>query len=271
MKKIILNVLVLFLFLSQADAQVALGIEGGIGLSRQNFNLLDGSSEKPEGGTPVDPSAKYIAVPVLTAIINIPLSQTFSIRSGLGYRQQGYSYISYQTDVPTIIFRKGSYFVNSVSARLNYLEIPLNLSIKLPFNNKRFEILTGVTFAYCLGGTGTAIHYSYLTGDEYYAYNPPIQRTAKNDVGFYSGPDVNALNFNLNLGLGYKISKRFNVNATVNYGLTNMSPFIYEELSSVTGYSYETWVNRYKVANINSLSFSFTVAYMFDFFGKKIK
>lgn len=275
MKKIILNVLMMMLF-SQADAQVTVGVQGGIGLSRLNYKMFS----KVDGDhSSFERKDEYITVPVLTAIVDIPLNQTFSIRSGLGFRQQGYSYINYQAEPYGIVYRKGSYFVSTVTARLNYLEVPLNVSIKLPFNKKRFEVLTGITFAKCLGGNANTSVYTYNTGDEWSSFDPPLETTWEREASVIPGKKynnnydgniyVNSFNCNLNLGLGYKISKHFIVNASLNYGLTNMSPYIQVEPSYGMIFGISAQTEKYRETYINSLSYSFTVAYMFDPFGKK--
>lgn len=286
MKKLIIIIAVSSLFLFQAHAQVTFGIQGGFGLSRQNFKILDGSMTAI-GVTPFDPPKKIIAVPILTAILDIPLNQNFSIRTGLGYRQQGYSYAFEQALI--IFFHIGSYSNTTLAARLNYLEMPINLSMKLPIFNRKIEALAGFTVGYCLGGKGKLQNHSHSTGYYDVPFVTPKDRNTEEYVDIDTGPNyhpyssmelknmsdlkyyVSQYNFNLNLGLGYEISNHVKVNGTVNYGLTNMSPSSYSQgyiIDWYGGYSFNTWVTGSRVTVIKSLSFSFTLTYMF---GKKTK
>lgn len=267
MKKIIFNIL-LFFCLHQSMAQVTYGIQGGLGLSRINYELYSTSNGDV---TSLEKNDTYIPVPILTGFADIPLNKTISFRPGLGFRQQGYGFIDFNTQSSPLSLPGG--FTHAViEARLNYLEVPLNISIKLPFTSQNFEFLTGVTLATNIGGQGKVTERTYSIGDALYAYDTPIDVTdiyylkmipkkyegAFNDGGGVrnSANCINRFNCNLNIGLGYKINRQILLNATINYGLTNMCPHI-----SATPY--------YERGSITSLSYSFTVAYMFK--SKKYK
>lgn len=263
MKKIIFNIILFFCFY-KSYAQVTFGIQGGLGLSRQSYELY---SNYEGDNTPYEKNPKYIPVPIIAGIADIPLNNTLSVRSGLGFRQQGYSFIDLNTQSNSLSLAGG--FTHAVlEARINYLEVPLNISTKLPFNNKKFEILTGVTFATSIGGQGKFTQRSYSIGNALFGYDTPVDVTDVYYLKMVSGKTpyepfnnggtirqsadhINRFNCTFNIGLGYKIDNKFIVNASMNYGLTNMSP-------DVSSSSY------YERGNINSLSYSFTVAYMFE-------
>lgn len=265
MKKIFLGIISIFCFY-QSEAQVAFGIQGGLGLSRQNYELY---SDYEGDNTPYEKDKRYIPVPIITGVVDISLSETVSLQPGFGFRQQGYSIIDFTTHY--LFSYAGSFTHTILEARLNYLEMPVNTSIKLPIYKRKFEILTGLTFAACIGGKAEITSRSYTTGSTWTGniYQIPVDITNVSqsqmhttkfypEYGFFSDKEsqssnyINKFNCSLNLGLGYKMNNHFIFNALVNYGLTNISPAISGEKSL-----------PYQRGYVNTLSYSFTVAYMF--------
>lgn len=104
--------------------------------------------------------AEYVFIPTMSVVFNIPILKTFSFRPEFGYRKQGYSVLAYN---------KASFFYEAeiygqqriIKAQLNYLEIPLNVIVKLPFHEKRFEVLLGATIGRCMGGKGDLVKMCY--------------------------------------------------------------------------------------------------------------
>jgi hypothetical protein len=269
MKKIIFSAIVLFCFFFQSYAQVTFGPKIGVGFSRENYAILrqaiDLGINKQE--------TKYIPLPNISMVVDIPLSKIISFRPEFGYRVQEYSSISHTfssytsfTDVHTDLI-----CVEKINAHVDYLELPVNLAFKLPFIDKRLEIVTGATLGRCIGGK--ANYESYIVNVTNYTgpqivpsdvaqVSEVLKVRPKNDYqDAYPQREyvhVKPYNFIINFGLGYKIANRFLINGTFNYGLSNLAP------SSFNGpiQFYGTTYNSSTTKKANTYSYTFSLAYM---------
>lgn len=257
MKRII-SVLFFEFIAMQLSAQISFGPKIGIGFSQQNYAIIENmtyySIEKDK--------QDYLPVPIISEVIDIPLSKTFSIRPEIGFRKQGYSYTSqYYNDSS---FDEAALEKNVLQASVNYIELPVNLSIKLPVLNRRIELLIGATAGMCIGGKATLQQYFSEYNFDFSNRAWDLPQNYIIDLHVHSGsiPNnhqyvlandgvyVNKFNFNLNFGTGYRLTNNIFLNAVFNYGLSNMLP------------KYDQ-INQDRQSYIRSLSYSCTIAYMF--------
>jgi hypothetical protein len=265
----------LFLITSPIFAQVTFGPKIGLGFSRENYAIV----RKCNAAAMEGKDTKYIPVPTISMVVDIPLSKTISLRPEFGYRQQIYSIRSHN-----YFFAEQNYDViisETFMANLNYLELPVNVVFKMPFFKSRLEILAGATLGRCIGGKGNyerdQLSIPYTNGQSsnnilvrpdntQYMSGVVVQPENEKFIPFIGAPsretiNVKPYNFNINFGLGYKIAKLFLLNMTVNYGLTNIAP---SEFKDVDAYFYDHYYDKGAGHIENTYSYTFSLAYMFN-------
>lgn len=145
-------------------------------------------------------------------LVNIPLSQKFSIQPEVLYNELGAkSIISYNemSNGSTTVKTKDEY-----KSSLNYISVPLMLQMK-PTHN--FYIEAGPEFSYFLNGknkgeTSIATTTGGVTTTQTESYSEDINKD-----------DINKFNVGLGLGLGYDFTPNFGINARYVNSLTDIA------------------------------------------------
>jgi hypothetical protein len=126
--------------------------------------------------------------------VDLGIAKFFSIVPEVNFSQMGWKYIG-----------GGA----TETARLNYIEVPLNLVFKIGGNNFRFLVFGGPYGAYA------------ISGNLKMKYDDSSTEKMKAPFGTKSG-QINPLDIGLDLGVGAQI-KSFFFKLQLNVGLNNMS------------------------------------------------
>ena len=139
---------------------------------------------------------------------DLGIAKFFSIVPEVNFSQMGWKCLG-----------KDQFAGQSETARLNYIEVPINLVIKLKLGKStRFDLFAGAYGAYAISGN---IKMNYGGGE-----------TNKIKVPFGTNPgQANRLDIGMNLGIGLEVSRVF-VKTQFIVGLNNMSSVEKESMTN---------------------------------------
>lgn len=199
---------------STGFTQGKLGVRAGLNLSSYTMDHKDSETETK--------TKNYTGFQV-GAVYDMPMGDDLSIQTGLLFTQKGTEYdLEDAFDVGSNEEVEGY-----MRQRLNYLEVPISLAIKL--NN--FHFAAGPYLAFGLGGKyDMDVDYTYTIGNvstkenfddkgDMVAMSGEVKEDdLKDDENAYS-----ALDYGFNLGVGFQSGKVL-VNLTYGLGLGNIVP-----------------------------------------------
>lgn len=266
MKKIILTSVLFYSFLIQSNAQVTFGVKGGLGLSRVGYGEGYTKDYRSENNLP---KKSFMFVPSIYGIVSIPITKTFSVHTGVGLNQQAYSY-----NETFVYYTMGWNMIthsDAIKGRLNYLEVPLYVSCKLPFGQRKFDFFAGASFGLNLGGRAEIYRNEFHNATETMDYRYTKEEHFTVDIhpgevptgGTYNpkeynkGIFANEYNWSVLGGINYQLNKRILLGVEAKIGLHNIAP-----------HDYRGWFGmeveddqREKV--VKTQSYTFTVTYLF--------
>lgn len=189
------------------NAQIEFGPKIGLNLSNQSWS--EGSSEL-YGDDQKSPfelegySQQMLPGIQIGGVVSIGVTESFSIRPELLFSQKG-----------NVIKVDG---FGTSTTRLNYLDIPINLSYSFPIGENKIDLFTGPYLSIGLGGKME--FESAIESVE----NSSVSLKAKTDPGTIGDEDqyYNPLDFGLNFGAGFKVNKLY-FSANYNLGMGNVA------------------------------------------------
>ncbi|CEJ69414.1 hypothetical protein BN1195_01712 [Chryseobacterium oranimense G311] len=144
-------------------------------------------------------------------LVNIPLSQKFSLQPEVLYNQLGARNVISSTDITTgdtNIKTKSDY-----KTTMNYISVPLMVQMR---PTERFYVEAGPEFSYFINGKNSGNStISTTTG----GVTTTQSVTNSEDI---NKDDINKFNLGLGLGLGYDITDNIGINARYINSLTDM-------------------------------------------------
>jgi hypothetical protein len=192
MKKVLLATVVV-LFAISVNAQVQFGVKAGLNLANVSVT---------EGGESADTKMKpgfHIG-----AIVDLSLSESFSVQPGLLFSQKG-------TKSEGSYSQQGITVDTKSTMKLNYLDIPINAVLKLEAGSSKIHLFAGPVISYALSGK-TTVEASAMG----------ISNSEDADVEFGSEDgQMKRLDFGVNVGAGIQFNKIL-VSANYNLGLANL-------------------------------------------------
>jgi hypothetical protein len=208
MKKLMMTVCLFAMTFFALQAQFQIGPKVGMNLANCNFSLEDGDNE---------PDTKMRLSYAVGIGIDYGFSDAFSIQSGLMYTSKGYS------DDLEEGLEDGAEVDGYARYILNFIELPINAVFKM----SGFQVYVGPYVAYGLGGKYKWDYtYTYMGIEE----SDDGEIKIKSFMGEVEDADleedetaVYALDYGLNLGLGYQFDKVL-INAGYSIGFSNMIP-----------------------------------------------
>jgi hypothetical protein len=170
-------------------------------------NLGSAAIKDAQSGISISPKSKIGFL--VGAVAEIPLSASINFRPELNFIQKGFKI--------SISDNSGGFsYTNEAEARLNYLELPLNVVYSFPAGANHVFLGAGPSFGYGLSGkskskeSGTGI--------------PTVEENS--DIHFGSdenNDDFKALDFGANILGGYKMTNGLFFKAGYCFGLSNIS------------------------------------------------
>ncbi|MDB5272858.1 MAG: hypothetical protein JWO58_1225 [Chitinophagaceae bacterium] len=228
MKKQFLSFLFVAVSSSALFAQVSFGPKVGLGISSEK------ETKTPSGST-TDKNTSIIT-PTVGVVLNAQLGDIFALRPELLYLQRGT-----KTDLGGGV---------TETARVSYLELPINVAAGLQAGPGRFEVYAGPAIGVAIGGAYKAKGNSNTVTGSIKPKKEPSGATG-NDVY------INPINVSLNFGLDYKFDNGLLIQVGYNLGLSNLQPHYSD--SNLEDHRKDQ-VNKASAVNIS-------VAYLFG--GKK--
>ncbi len=131
--KIVLAVLFFTGAYNFLNAQVGLGLRGGVNFAKSELE------EKSEGNW-VTTETDFIPRLNIGLLVEIPFSEKFALQPEVNFIQKGYK---------TTVENLGTYELKNL---LNYIEVPVLFKGKFGGEKVRFTVLAGPTFGYALDG-----------------------------------------------------------------------------------------------------------------------
>jgi hypothetical protein len=184
------------LITASSFGQFRLGIQGGISVSSPTIEGLENVQN-------------YLA-PKFGIVAEFDMGG-FLLRPGVNYQNLGYT--------ATDIFDLG---LNSVlntkqEVRMSTLEVPLDLTYPIKTKSGTILLSAAPTFTFGLSGT------TKLTSSSANNGGTPQVTTTNNDIKFGSATEeLKKVNWGTRFGIGYEFHNGLQLNATYNYGLTNL-------------------------------------------------
>jgi hypothetical protein len=207
-----LSIVVLTLFSIAAFAQISYGPKLGLTFSRYGTNYADGIEE---------PELQYKLGPQIGLMMDFQILEFLSFQPSLMYSKKGTGYNiedEYSGDYVITGYRRD---------RISYLELPLNLALKLKLGPVKFQVFAGPYFAYAIAGKRVWDYEENLNGiredikgDGKFEFVNKLPEEQKDDV-FYQRPFDAGIDF----GLGFQVSKVL-INFGYAMGFTNLRPEI---------------------------------------------
>jgi hypothetical protein len=177
MKKIFLTLLSVSAISLSSNAQLPITVIAGVNMA--NATLKQGS---------VSPSSSSVTGFHVGLLTDISLGNKLSLMPGLIYSIKGYKI----SDL-------------DATAKINNLEIPINIAYKLPVPG--LFVYAGPYLGYAISGTTTM-----------------GSNSSSIKIGTDSSSDIKPMDMGLNIGMGYNLPKKFFVRAQYGMGLTNIMP-----------------------------------------------
>ncbi len=210
MKKIIFILAIGAVSVTSANAQwITAGPE--IGLNLTTLTSRYNGNSQTDG---VRPGLK------IGGIVDIGVSRCFSIQPGLYYSMKGSANVDRVTTVNgnTTVVNE-----NTQDYRINYLEMPLNLLIRIGAPRAQFFFGGGPYVALALGGKATNIQSRSVSNN-----NGTGGFTDRTDytlnIGDGTNDDVRPIDAGLNVNAGFQSRHGMFVRANMGFGLVNILP-----------------------------------------------
>jgi hypothetical protein len=226
------GVLLLLILCIRAElkAQVKVGPKIGMGLSTfrdTKVSLADGQYNY--NGFIYKSTVTFQA----GLVMDIKLSNTFSLRPELLFNQRGFK--AYSTYYGADMY---------VNYKISYLEVPVNLVAGGELGPGRLELFAGPAFAVGFGGKGKKEYNGTSSDIDIKSGSQPKQ--GPSNTVYY-----NPFNCSMNIGFGYQW-KGMLVQLSYNYGFTNVQPH----------YDDETAESQRKHVITKASAFQFSVGYL---------
>jgi hypothetical protein len=182
------------------NQKISLGLKLGIGTSIITFNDSRFSDISPNG------------LGYFSAFINKPITEKFSLQTGLSYTDRGFDSVD-QTSTPATVTLIGS------SYRLFYVDVPVNAVLKLPLGNGKVLLGSGPYLGYALGGS-----VKKFTVDISSSSN--VEKVEKRKLAFGNKitDDFKTSDFGVNFLTGYQFKKGWLLNINYSQGIQNILP-----------------------------------------------
>jgi hypothetical protein len=218
MKKIILTTLIAVVCFS-ANAQVTFGIHGNvIGASIKEKDFLNYGATSPD--EMLDWKKGTRASWKFGAIMNMPLSETFSFQPQLNILNKGGNFSTFYSESD-----QGASLELDIDAdiKLTYLELPLNFV----YNTSKFFIGAGPSLSYGLDGELVAkVKFVYDDGfDRIEDSGSETEEIEFNNEEDEEQPSLKPFELGANFIAGYKIKENIFINVHYNLGLSNISNY----------------------------------------------
>lgn len=196
MKKLNSFLFLLSILLASGVQAQEFGLHAGINLGNASSEGFDGPG--------IDRPA--LVGPIFGVVADFPLTDKIHFRPELNYIQKGFKR---KVDEPGF----GS---ASISARLNYLELPLNFAYGIPAGKNKVLVGIGPTLGFGLSGKAK---------DRYEPVGEPVEEE-EYDINFGSDEmedDLKAMDLGLNFFLAFQMQQGMFFKAGYNIGLSNLS------------------------------------------------
>jgi len=267
MKKIILSVVAVALFAVHTQAQISVGVRGGFNLT--NAIMVDWEGERmnyEHFGS--NDSARIGFTPGFQVglVVNIPISESFVIQPGLLFATQGARSQWFEHEREEDVDGWWRERRERTSINLNYIQIPINAQIRLPFGNDgAFLINAGPYLGIAIGGRDTwegRANGEFRNSDG----ETTSWRAGEGDfhrIQFGSNTDAeqffSRFDFGIGAGLGVQFGN-FQIGVNYQFGLINiMNQWETDRWNADLG----DWEDFTTENSFRNHGLSFTVTYMF--------
>ncbi len=230
MNKLFFNLVFLSLISSVSYGQIRIGLIGG----PHSANVKE-TNDIAFWETEIEPGYSSKSGFHIGLLGEIPLSSNFFFQPGLMYMSKGRKYFHKNSETASILTDTIS---NAVTTSVNYIELPLNLTYKLPLGKKvKFVLSAGPYVGF------------FFNGKEKYetrVYSTNNFRTREKTLE--TGPDegkVNTLDAGINGRAGFELGSLM-ISGFITQGLTNYytAPYDGTFKHQVKGVSLSFWLNR---------------------------
>ena len=205
MKKIILTLLFIFSIGFTYAQNTQFGIKGGLNVASQSFSSPNSSFQ---------PNTSSLIGFHIGGFVEIKISDKFSIQPELLYSAQG-GKLSYVDFLRLNIDDPGEYVNYETINNLSYINIPI-----------MFKYYVTEKFTLELGPQLGVLIISKMNS----SFNGP---TYSGQSSSDSKDLYNSIDYGINLGAGYDITKNFSVGIRYNLGVCNIGKYSYEIKNSV--------------------------------------
>lgn len=200
--------MLLLLISTKGFGQVQVGIRGGISMTNVSLIHDDGTKQATE----------MIPRFQIGVTLAIPLKADFYLQPAVLYAGKGYK-------------EAGGWIVTTeddFKAKLDYIEVPLNLRYKSKFGAGNLLIAAGPYIGYGIGGKWKSkgklsySHYFLLeenSGDILFVEDLTLAESPFGKYIFGKPWD-----YGLNVGVGYEFLQKFSAQFNLQYGLTDLTP-----------------------------------------------
>ncbi len=188
--------LITTLITANSFGQFRLGIQGGISVSSPTIEGLQNVQN-------------YIA-PKFGVVAEFDLGG-FLLSPGVNYQNLGYT-------ANDLIELGTNTFVNTTQeVRMSSLELPIDLTYPIKTKSGKILLSAAPTFTFALSGTTKVNSSSVVNG------GAPTVSTTNSDIKFGSAEEeLKKINWGTRFGVGYQFNNGLQLNATYNFGLTNL-------------------------------------------------
>ena len=227
---VIVTLLLLFVCISGAFSQIAIGLKAGLNVNDRYFEI-DQNYNYPVVPAPTNTKLGYH----FGVNVNYEINDIFTINTGLVYINKGSS-IDLQSYYDDILENSDVAVEGYARDNYNYLEIPLQLSYNMW---KGLKIFGGPYAAFGISGRYNYDYKISLSGSSYtQVKRDEVIKPAYSNVTLNLPPDnnggpvlvedgfepkFNGFDFGLNLGLGYQFDKLL-LSSEYSLGLGNITP-----------------------------------------------
>jgi hypothetical protein len=201
-----LFLLTLLIFLLPLHAQVSLGLRGGYTVSATQIKNSQGYKSNSLG------TSSQLTNLHADLIVNVPVYRKLYFQPLVRYITKG----AYLRPLPS---KQGVFVESANQLKVHYLEVPLNMVLKLPVSLGKLVVGAGPYVAYGLGGTY----------DLDLMYNGSVVRTDSHSIefnykdrGIAPGAQLNRFDAGANLMLGVEFNNLMVVGVNLTRGVLNL-------------------------------------------------
>ena len=210
MKKVLLSAALLGGILFGANAQIEIGPKIGLNIGSAAYSEGDVDGQKYEAAWEGDGNSKKTFLGLQLGLsINAPISEAISIRPEVLFSQKGIK-VEQKNDDYTAVYTN----------KVNYLEVPVNVSYGLPIGDNKLELFAGPYVAFAMGGKFSSdVDKDDFKEDNEYNYSVTGKKIPK-DGREKETAYVNSMDAGINLGVGFRVSSIL-IAAQYSLGLSN--------------------------------------------------